>query len=106
MATQATTLWAIATVKTYLGVKDTSKDIEITQIADAVTQRLEAVTHCVFVTRTLTEIRDGPGSRRLVLFKKPIATTTGFTLSQNSRPTRRRPRTRIRPISISISWRG
>jgi uncharacterized phiE125 gp8 family phage protein len=82
MATKATTLWALATVKNYLGITDASQDALVTQIADAVSQRIESF--CgdrVFVTRAFTdEFYDGDQTRFLRLRRFPVTTFTSLAM--------------------------
>jgi hypothetical protein len=70
--TQATTLFSLATVKAYVKVPTSTYDAQIIAIADAVSQRIEAITRRVFVERSLIETHDGDGSRRLRLRKFPV----------------------------------
>lgn len=79
-ATQATTLFGLSAVKSWLKVSDSSQDALITQIADAVSQRVEAVTKRAFVTRSFTETRDGDGKLLLLLRHYPISVWTSFTV--------------------------
>lgn len=78
MATLATTLWTVATVRTYVGITDadTSKDTALERIANGVTAFIERHTRRLFVTRSVTESRDGDGSKILYLYNYPL---TAFT---------------------------
>ena len=83
MATRATTLFGLGSVKTWLGVGDPSKDTQIEQIADAVSALIERKTHRTFVTRTLTnELYDGSGHAVLRVRQWPIVTVTTLTIKR------------------------
>lgn len=79
-ATKATTLFGLAAVKGWLRVTDAGQDSQIAQIADAVSARMEAATKRIFVRRTLSEVCDGDGSRRLFLKKYPVVSVTTLTV--------------------------
>lgn len=80
-STQATTLFALTTVKSWLRITDNSQDDQIVQMADAVSQRIETVTNRYFVARSLTETYDGNGTRRLFLRKAPIVSLSTLTIT-------------------------
>lgn len=83
MATRATTLWSLDTVRDWLRKGETlptTLDARIEQIADAASEFLEAETGWKFVTRTLTEIYNGDGSRLLFLRNGPIDSITSLTI--------------------------
>jgi uncharacterized phiE125 gp8 family phage protein len=82
VATAATTLFGLTVVKNYLGVTDTTNDTLITQIADAVSARIESKTGRIFVTRTVTaEKHDGNGTMQLMLRKFPVGTVSALTVT-------------------------
>lgn len=72
IATQATTIWSLATVKTFLNVTDTTQDQILTWIADGVSRLLEREGRQLFVTRTLTQRFDGRAQRVLFLPEYPV----------------------------------
>ena len=82
MATAATTLWALATVKSSIGAKTTGKDTLIEQIANGVTALIERKRRRKFVTRTLAEDRDGDGSNLIYLHELPVVTVTSVTIKR------------------------
>ena len=82
MATAATTLWALATARTYVGATGNSKDTLITQIADGVTALIESKRRRTYVTRTLAEDRDGDGSNLIYLHELPVVTLTSVTIKR------------------------
>ena len=82
MATAATTLWALGTVKTYLGLTDASDDTLVEQTADYISDLLERVTSRQYVTRTLTEERDGNGAKDIGLHQWPIVAITSIKIKR------------------------
>lgn len=82
IATRATTFWSTATAKAYVGASDTSQDLLITQIADAVSERFENETNRIFVTRALSEIHDGIGHRSLWLRRYPVQSLVSLAAVQ------------------------
>lgn len=82
MATKAATLWATATVRDWVGITatDTSQDAVLERLADGVTELIERYTKRKFVTRTITEVRDGDGGKMLYLHDFPIVTFTSLTV--------------------------
>lgn len=82
MATAATTLWALGTVKSYLTVTDSTEDALIEQIADGATDLIEQETERQYVTRTLTEERDGNGVKDVGLHQWPIISVTSVKIKR------------------------
>lgn len=80
MATRATTLFSLDTVKHYLQVSDGSRDTELDNLADAISERIEAHTGRVFVTRTVVDTLNGSGAVRLFLRKMPVVSLSSLTL--------------------------
>ena len=92
-STKATTLWAIATVRTWMGITDgdVSQDDVLAQLADEASELIERHTKRKFVTRTITEIRDGDGGKYLYLHEYPVVTFTSLTVLRS--PTDATPET-------------
>ena len=83
MAIKATTLWALATVRSWMGITagDTDDDSDLTKIADAVSEFIERETRQKFVTQTVTEIQNSfQGQREIFLNHYPIASVTSVTV--------------------------
>ena len=59
---------------------ETSEDVVLSRLADGATALIERYTRRKFVTRTLTEIRDGDGSKLLWLREIPVVTFTSLTV--------------------------
>lgn len=78
-STRATTLWGLASVKSYIGINDSALDLVVTQIADAVSERIESETNRVFVTRAVSETHDGDGSRRVWLRRFPVVSVASLS---------------------------
>ncbi len=60
MATAATSLFSLSVLKTWCGVSGSTDDAVLALIGDAVSERIEAHTSRVWVTRTISEYYDGP----------------------------------------------
>lgn len=73
MATAATTMFSLQTVKDYLGVTGAGDDALLETIADGVSDRIEKAAGRVFVQRTLTEYHDAQGKDRALLHQYPVA---------------------------------
>lgn len=80
IATKSTTLWSLATVKSWLKVTENDHDQLIINLADAATEFIERDTRRYFVTRTVTEERNGDGSRILFLYHYPVLSLTSITM--------------------------
>lgn len=77
MGTAATTLFSLAKVKDYVKAGASQvHDQQLIQIADAVSQRIEAFTRRPWVTRTVTEMRDGDGKQHFQLRHFPVQSIT------------------------------
>jgi uncharacterized phiE125 gp8 family phage protein len=81
--TRATTLFSLDVVRAYVGASDASKDDVLIQLADAVSERVEAYTARSFVSRTAIETLDGDGSGRLFLASFPIVSMTSLTIRES-----------------------
>jgi gp6-like head-tail connector protein len=82
--TKATTLFTIAEVKTWLTVTDASDDARLIQIADAVSERIDAYCRRTFVTRTgVVELHDGNHKNTLFARNFPIIQVGGLTVLQS-----------------------
>ena len=74
MAVRATTLFGLTVFKSWLPVTVSTRDAELTLIADWATEFIERFTRRVFVTRTITaELYDGTGTHRLRLRSIPVS---------------------------------
>ena len=82
MATRATTLISLARAHDWLDIPDatTGHDDRMAWIADAASELIELKTGVLFVTRTLTEVRDGDGTIRLALEQYPVKTLSTVTI--------------------------
>lgn len=82
MATKATTLWALATVRSWLGAgSDTADDTDIQRIADGVSEFIERYTRRKFVTQTVTEIQDSEARQNQIFLNwYPIDSVTSITV--------------------------
>ena len=80
MATRATTLFSLATVKAYLDLTPTTHDVALTQLADRVSEFIEGETGVLFVTRTVEDVYDGTGRATLRLDRYPITSLTSLTI--------------------------
>lgn len=72
MATKATTMFSLDAVKAYLAVTGAGSDDLLTRVADAASERVEAYTSRLFVTRSVTEVVDGTGRSSLRLRHFPV----------------------------------
>jgi hypothetical protein len=79
MPTKATTLFSLATCRTYLsinGVANTTDDDMIIQIADGVSERVEQMTSRKFVTQEVVEKTDARGRDSVLLRYMPVSSVT------------------------------
>lgn len=86
MAVAAITLWTLATVRAWVGitdVTDVSQDAVLEDVADAVTVFIERYTRRKFVTRTVTEVQDGDGSKVLFLRELPVTVFTSLKVRRS-----------------------
>jgi uncharacterized phiE125 gp8 family phage protein len=67
-------------LRRWLRVSDTSFDATLEEIGNAVTDEIERLTNRLYVQRTVSEIRDGDGGRRLELRRYPVSAVTSFTV--------------------------
>ena len=80
MATKSTTIFSLTKVKSYLGVEGANHDALLDQIADGVSERVEAYTGRTFVTRAVTETLDGDGKQFLYLRNYPVVSVTSLKI--------------------------
>lgn len=78
-ATASTTLHVLRDVEDYLQ-SSADHSARVAQVADAVTAFLETETRRVFVSRSLTEVRDGTGTSLLQLWRYPIVSISTLTI--------------------------
>lgn len=92
--TKATTLWSLSAVKHAVGMTDQAdqtQDRGLIEIANGVSQMIERVTKRRYVTREYTEVRDGDGSRVLMLDNFPVVALTSIAILRS--PTDASPET-------------
>jgi hypothetical protein len=70
--TAAFSLWSLATVKNYCNAVATNHDATLIRIADGVSARVEQYIRRPFVSRSVTELRDGSGGQELQLRHFPV----------------------------------
>lgn len=86
MATATNTLFTLAQVRTWVGITDaadTSQDAVLERIADGVSAFWERETKRIFVSRTVTEIVDGNGGRKLYLRHFPVTSFTSLSVRRS-----------------------
>lgn len=71
-ATKSTTLFSIANVKAYCKAAATGHDAALVQIADGVSERIDAYIRRPFVTRAIVETREGNNTQSLQLRHFPV----------------------------------
>ena len=76
MPTATTTLFSLNVLKDYVGAKGDSKDAQLSRIADSVTQRIEAFTGRVFVTRSQVQLYTPTHETALYLRHFPVTAVT------------------------------
>lgn len=69
---KSTTLFGLATVKTYVKASANDHDTVLTRIADGVSEKVDAYVRRPFVTRTIVETREGNDSPVLQLRHFPV----------------------------------
>lgn len=85
MALSATCLWAtVGEIKPWLRLEptDVAHDDMLALRAESVTNELERETGRIFVSRAVTEVRNGHGRRRLELHRYPVTAITSITLDE------------------------
>lgn len=76
MATRATTLFSTNVVKAYVPITGSGSDTIVEQIANGVSERIEAMTGRIFVTRSKTWVGDAKGRTSVQLPWFPISSVT------------------------------
>ena len=76
MPTKTTTLWTIATVKTYCKAGAADHDAVLTTIADGVSEKVDTYIRRPLVTRSVVETRDGNDTEVLQLRHFPVQAIT------------------------------
>ena len=76
MPTADTTLFSLNVLKDYVGVKGDAKDVQLSRLADSVTQRIEAFTGRVFVTRSLVQLYTPSNDTTIYLRHFPVTALT------------------------------
>ena len=82
-ATRPEALFSLATLKTWLGVTDASKDAELVLLGNAVSAALERETKRIYVTRTVSEQLTGRGNRDIWLTQYPVVAVNSLTLKRS-----------------------
>ncbi len=88
-ATRATTLFSLDVVRPHvqnaIGTEaETADDARLALVADGVSARIESETRRVFVTRSLTEVRDGDDRRTLRLRTYPVESIDSLTVADDA----------------------
>ena len=83
LATRTTSLCSLAALKAWLaqgGLSSALDDARLVPACDAASEELERQTGCVFVTRTVTETRNGDNRSVLKLRARPPVAVTSLTI--------------------------
>jgi hypothetical protein len=83
--TKDTTMFSLARVKAYLNAVQSDKDQIIVDVADGVSDRIEALTGRKIVTRSITELSDARGCDHLALRDFPITEVTSVQVRMDLR---------------------
>ena len=78
--TAATTIWSLADIKAAFSITNSNEDARLVRIADGICQFIERVTSRFYVTRTITEVQDGHGSRLAFLERVPVTAFTSIVI--------------------------
>ncbi len=73
-------LCALADVKTYLGITETTTDAVLTALIANASTLIESYCNRVFLTATYTETRNGGGGPKLLLLNAPITAVSSVTV--------------------------